>query len=111
MEAEIVSRAIAAATSLAVTLDLPVDDAVVINNSNNLALRLLPCDVFARIAPVGQEVAAFEVELAQRLAARGSPVAALEPRVNPRVYERDGFAMTWWTYYEAVTSEEVSPAA
>ena len=110
MEAEIVSRAIAAATSLAVTLDLPVDDAVVINNSNKLALRLLPCDVFARIAPVGQEVAAFEVELARRLAASGSPVAALEPRVEPRVYERDGFAMTWWTYYEVVTSEEDSPA-
>ncbi|MET1003667.1 MAG: aminoglycoside phosphotransferase family protein [Acidimicrobiia bacterium] len=111
MEAEIVARAVVAATSLAGALDLPVDDAVVINNSNKLALRLLPCDVFARIAPVGQEVAALEVELAQHLAVTGSPVAALEPRVEPRVYERDGFAVTWWTYYEAVTSEEVSPAA
>ena len=38
------------------TLDLRVDDAVVIHNSNKLALRLLPCDVFARVALVGQEV-------------------------------------------------------
>ena len=87
MEAELVSRAMAAATSLAGELDLRVNDAVVIHNSNKLALRLLPCDVFARVALVGQEVAALEVELAQRLAAMASPVAALEPRVEPGVYE------------------------
>ena len=51
----------------------------------------------------GIEVAQFEVELAQRLAETESPVAALEPRVEPRVYERDGFVITLWTYYEPVT--------
>jgi Ser/Thr protein kinase RdoA (MazF antagonist) len=57
-------------------------------------------------------VAQFEVELAQRLAEAGCPVAALEPRVAPRVYARDGFVITLWTYYEPVTPrEEVSPAA
>ena len=110
MEAELVSRAMAAATSLAAALDLRVNDAVVIHNSNKLALRLLPCDVFARVALVGQEVAALEVELALRLADLASPVAALEPRVDPRVYEDDGFAVTLWTYYEAVTPDQVSPA-
>lgn len=100
----------AAATSLAVALDLEVSDAVVIHNSNKLALRLLPCDVFARVALVGQEVSAFEVRLAQHLAATPSPVAALEPRVEPRVYDDDGFAVTFWTYYEAVTPDQVSPA-
>src|SRR5205823_13275920 len=34
----------------------------------------------------------------------------LEPRVEPRVYERDGFAVTLWTYYEAVAPQEISPA-
>ncbi len=110
MEALLVSRAMAAATSLADALDLRVNDAVVIHNSNKLALRLLPCDVFARVALVGQEVAALEVELAQRLAAIASPVAALEPRVEPRVYEGDGFAVTLWTYYEAVTPDPDSPS-
>jgi hypothetical protein len=89
----------AAATSLAVALGLRVDDAVVIHHSNKLALRLFPCDVFARVALAGQEVSALEVELAQHLAAIASPVAALEPRVEPRVYEGDGFAVTLWTYY------------
>ncbi len=109
MEAELVARAVAAVKSLTGALDLSVNDAVVIHNSNKLALRLLPCDVFARVALVGQEVAAFEVELAQRLAATESPVAALEPRVEPRVYERDGFAMTLWTYYQAVPPDQGSP--
>ncbi len=110
MEAPEVSRAVAAATSIASALGLTTDDAVVLQNSNKLALRLLPCDVFARVAYVGQEVAQFEVELAQRLAETESPVAALEPRVEPRVYERDGFAVTLWTYYEPVATGEVSPA-
>ena len=109
MDAELVSRAMAGATSLAGRLGLRVNDAVVIQNSNKLALRLLPCDAFARVALVGHEVAALEVELAQQLAAVGSPVAALEPRVEPQVYEVDGFAVTLWTYYDALTPDNVSP--
>ena len=111
VEAEIVARAMAAATALAAELRLRVDDAVVIHNSNMLALHLSPCGVFARVALVGQEVAALEVELAGRLAATASPVAALEPRVEPRVYECDGFAVTLWTYYDVVTPDQDFPGA
>jgi Phosphotransferase enzyme family len=110
MESSDISRAVAAVRSIASALDLTVDDATVLHNSNILALRLLPCDVFARVAHVGQEVAQFEVELALRLAETESPVAALEPRVEPRVYERDGFVFTLWTYYESLLPREVSPA-
>ena len=92
------------------SLDLTVDDAIVLHDSNRLTLRLLPCDVVAQVAPVAHQVAQLEVELARRLAEAGCPVAALEPRVAPRVYERDGFVVTLWTYYEPVTSREVSPA-
>jgi len=92
------TRAIAAATSVAASLDLPADDAVVLHNSNRLALRLTPCDVLARVAPEGQ-AAQLEVDLARRLTEAGCPVGALEPRVDPRVYTRDGFAVTLWTYY------------
>ena len=57
-----------------------------------------------------RDVAALEVELATRLTDVGSPVAALEPRVEPLVYERDGFAVTLWTYYEPLTSPPSSAA-
>ncbi|MYS24200.1 phosphotransferase [Streptomyces sp. SID4948] len=97
------TRAIAAATWVAASLDLPADDAVVLHNSNRLALRLTPCDVLARVAPGGHGAARFEVDLAQRLAEAGCPVGALEPRVDPLVYMRDGFAVTLWTYYEPAT--------
>ena len=50
----------AAVASTATALDLPVHDLAIMQNSNKLALRLLPCDVFARVAAVGQEVAALE---------------------------------------------------
>jgi hypothetical protein len=110
VEASEVARAVDAAVSSASAVDLTVDDVIVLHNSNKLALRLLPCDVFARVAPVGCEVAQFEVELAQQLAETGSPIAVLEPRVHPRVHVHDGFAITLWTYYEPVTPRHVSPA-
>ncbi|HEY2200912.1 MAG TPA: aminoglycoside phosphotransferase family protein, partial [Solirubrobacteraceae bacterium] len=81
----------------------------VLQNSNRLAVRLLPCDVLARVAPLAQQVALFEVELAGRLAETESPVAALEPRAEPRAYERDGFVVTLWTYYPSVTPPDVAP--
>jgi hypothetical protein len=110
MQASEVPRAVAAARSTASALDLTVDDAIVLHDSNRLALRLLPCDVLARVAQVTHHAARLEVELAQRLAETESPVAALEPRVEPRVHERDGFVVTLWTYYEPVTPRELSAA-
>lgn len=103
MQSSEIARAVDAAKATVSALDLTADDAIVLHNSNKLALRLLPCDVFARVARVGQEVAQLEVELALRLAETDSPVAALEPRVEPRVHQRDGFAITLWTYYEPTT--------
>ncbi len=113
MQASELPRAIAAAMSTASSLDLPVDDAIVLHDSNRLTLRLLPCDVLARVAPLAPgalQASQFEVELAQRLANVGCPVAALERRVAPRVYARDGFVVTLWTYYEPAASGEVAPA-
>jgi aminoglycoside phosphotransferase (APT) family kinase protein len=110
MQASEASRAMAAAMSTASSLHLTVDRAIVLHDSNKLTLRLLPCDVVARVAPVALQVSQFEVELAQRLAESGCPVAALEPRVVPRVYERDGFVITLWIYSEPATLREVSPA-
>jgi aminoglycoside phosphotransferase (APT) family kinase protein len=98
-----VTRAIAAATSVAASLGLPASDAIVVHNSNRLALRLMPCDVLARVAPAGHEAAQLEAELAQRLAEVGCPVGALEPRAGPVAYPRGGFEVTLWVYYEPVT--------
>jgi Ser/Thr protein kinase RdoA (MazF antagonist) len=111
MQASEVARAVAAAISSASALDLMVDDAIVLQNSNRLVLRLLPCDIVARVANIlHQSGAAFEVDLAQRLAKTESPIAALDPRVEPRVYVRDGFVVTLWAYYEPVPPREIAPA-
>jgi aminoglycoside phosphotransferase (APT) family kinase protein len=110
MEASERSRAVAAAMAIASALDLESTNAIVLNNSNTLTLRLLPCDVLARVSPAAHRVSQLEVELARRLAETGSPVAALEPRVEARVHERDGFVLTLWTYYEPVATGAVSPA-
>ena len=74
-------------------------------------MRLLPCDVLARVAYVAHQAsAAFEVEVARRLAAADGPVAALEPRVVPRAYVRDGFVITLWTYHDPASPRDPAPA-
>ncbi len=110
MQPSEIQRALTAAMSIASALGLPADDVIVLHNSNKLTVRLLPWDIVARVAPVAHQVAQFEAGLARRLAETQSPVAALDPRAEPRVYERDGFAVTLWTYYEPVAPREVSPA-
>ena len=84
MKASDVPRAVAAGLSTASALDLRADDAVVLYDSNRLAVRLLPCDVLARVAHIGHRASAeFEVEVGRRLAETESPAAEPEPRVAP----------------------------
>ncbi len=101
MDSDNLNRALDAVKAAAADLDLSTDEVVVLHNSNKLALRLLPCDVFARVAHVGREVAAFEIDIAQQLLAVGAPMAQLEARVAPLVYQQDGFAITWWVFHES----------
>ena len=110
MQPSEIQRALAVATSVASALGLPVDVVIVLHDSNKLTARLLPCDIVARVAPLAHQSAQFEIEVARRLAETHSPVAALDPRAEPRAYERDGFAVTLWTYYQPVTPREVPPA-
>jgi hypothetical protein len=110
MEPGQLRRAVEAGRATASDLGLEVDDVVVIHNSDRVALRLAPCDVLARIAPVGNLAdSEFEVAVARRLTAADAPVAELDPRVEPRVLVRDAFAISLWTYYEPAESE-IAPA-
>jgi hypothetical protein len=58
-------RAVAAAMSAASAAGLAAGNAVVLNDSNRLVVRLTPCDIVV-------------------------PVAGLDARVEPRVFARDG---------------------
>lgn len=110
MEAGEISLAVAAAVATAAELGLNVEDAAVLHNSNRIAVRLLPCETLARVAPIAAPSnASFEVEVAQRLAETDAPFSDLDPRVEPRVYERDGHAITLWTYHEPDLSYPVTP--
>ena len=59
MQPSEIRRALAAAWATVSALDLTVDDAIVLHDSNRLAVRLLPCDVLARVAPAAHQVAQF----------------------------------------------------
>ena len=111
METSEVPDAVAAGLSTASMLGLEASEATVLQRSNRIVIRLLPCDVVARVALVGHRApAALEVELARQLAAAGAPVAALDARVEPRVQLCDGFVISLWAHYEQLTPREVAPA-
>ena len=113
VQASEVPRAVAAAMSIASSLGLTADDAIVLQDSNKLTLRLLPCDVLARVAHVEQQVAQPELDLLSVLPPDlGSPVAALEPQKGWSHASTSVmfYAVTLWTYYEPASPEEVSPA-
>ncbi|MFB6393851.1 phosphotransferase family protein [Polymorphospora lycopeni] len=107
MQAYEAQRAKQAAISSASWLGLTAHDAAVLHNSNTLTLRLQPCDVLARVTPAAHQCAKLEVDVAQRLAEVGSPVAALE---SPQVFVRGDYVVTFWTYYEPVTTRSLSNA-
>lgn len=94
-------------------LGLRVEDAVVLHESDRLAVRLMPCDVLARVAverSTWLRSAEFELQVARRLAEAGSPAGLPEPRVNPRAYVRDGFVITLWTYYDRASLAGIAPS-
>jgi hypothetical protein len=112
MQALELQRARAAAMSIAAALGLSVDDAIVLNDSNRVVFRLMPCDMIARVASLAHPASAqLEFDVVRRLAETDSPVAPLDPRVEPRVYERDGFLITLWTHYEPGPPPEKHPPA
>jgi hypothetical protein len=104
-------RAVAAALSAASTLGLAADEARMLNDSNRLVLRLMPANIVARMGPASYEPGAqLEVDVAGRLAATGSPITTLDPRVEPRISLRDGFVIGFWTWYAPAPSQEISSA-
>ncbi|APX33464.1 hypothetical protein BH708_12885 [Brachybacterium sp. P6-10-X1] len=104
------TRARRAGAELARSLDLPVDDVVDLHDSNRLTVRLLPCDLVARIGRLEQGGAQLEVDRARRLAEVDAPLVPLDPRIPPQVHVRDGFEITLWTYYPT-SRPELPPAA
>jgi hypothetical protein len=99
-------RAVAAAAATASDLGLDVSDAVVVHNSDRIAVRLTPCDVLARVARSSwHDGMEYEADVARRLAGTDSPIGELDPRARPAAYARDGFALSFWTYYEPVVAD------
>jgi hypothetical protein len=109
MDSPELESAVAAAKAAAGAHGLQATDAVVLHNSNRIAVHLLPCDTLARVARRGHHASAqFEVELAGQLAAAGAPIAPLEPRVPAGVYGDERFTVTFWSYFEPVPAP-ISP--
>ena len=92
------------------SLGLEADEIVDLQDSNRLTVRVLPCDLVARIGPADHAGAQVEVDRVLRLAEAEAPVGRLDPRTPPQVHVRDGFEITLWTHY-APHEDRALPAA
>lgn len=109
METSVRHRAVAATASLAASSGLAVDDTVVLHDSNRLVVRLLPCNIVARVSPLGWYSQRSEVEFAQRVTAETNGlIAGLDPRLEPKIFQRDDFEISMWTYFEPEPSQKLS---
>lgn len=102
-------RARLAATELVRSLGLVAHEVLDLHDSNRLTVRLLPCDLVARIGPVDPGGAQAEVDRALRLLHVGAPIGPLDPRIPPQVHVRDGFEVTLWTYCPPSPRPELPP--
>ena len=109
MESPQLERAVDAGRSVASAIGLSVDRADLVHNSNRIAVRLAPCDVLARVGPRSWRHALdYEVAIALALGDTQCPIARLDPRVEPRVYDHGDFAVTLWTFHEPVSPAEIA---
>lgn len=111
VDESIAPAAVAASRQLAARHGLSVERAVVLQNSNRVTVHIQPCDVIARVAPQSARAGAeLEVAIAERLAATPAPVAPLDPRIEPQVFDESGFAITLWAYCRPVPPSALAVA-
>ena len=102
-------RALIALGTVAARLGLATHSTAVLHASNRLAIRVSPCEVLARVAFDAHSASAqYELDVALEAARRGAPAERPAPGVEPNVFLEDGFAITFWTYYETIPGP-VSP--
>lgn len=111
MDSSRLSRAITAALEIARAEGLDALEARVLSNSNKAVLLLLPSAVVARVGPADQPIAAYELDLAVRLAEAGAPVVAPDPRVEPVARLRDGFEVSLWSWVDPGDDPDRLPSA
>ncbi|MBA8792954.1 aminoglycoside phosphotransferase (APT) family kinase protein [Friedmanniella endophytica] len=104
------ARATGAALAVARSVGLSADDAVVLHDSNKVALRLTPCEVLARVGEAAGHGTALELDRALALRDAGCPVGDVLPDLDPVVRTHDGFAVTLWVYYPPA-APELTPSA
>ena len=103
-------RARRAASDLARSFGLAVDEVRDLHASDRLTVHLLPCDLVARVTPAAAaDGARDELERALRLAEAGAPIGAPAPRVPATVHHREGLAITLWAAH-APRTDRALPA-
>ena len=100
--------ALSAAVVIARELGLDVGQPKILSNDQNLLLLLSPSPVVARVAtriawsrPDPAAWLAREVAVAAHAAGNGGPVVPPTALVDPGPHNKDGYALTLWTYVEA----------
>ena len=107
----------AAAVKVAASLGVHATDPVILADGANVIVHLSPAPVVAKVAAsttaVRPDTAAWlqrELDVAQFLAGRGTPVMTPSPEVPPAVHHGDGQVMSFWRYLSPAGQEPAAEA-
>lgn len=110
------AEAVGCAVRVAREYGVRVDEPVVLHDSYNLRVHLWPAPVVARIPgltalgrPRPVEALAREVDVVSFLAGKGAPVVPVSDWLPSGPHERDGVAITFWTYVDHDPSQRLKP--
>lgn len=92
------------------SVGLRADEVIDLHDSNRLTMRLLPCDLVARIAPAGTGAAQRELDRAARLSEAGAPVGGPAPALPMQVHECRDLEITLWAHHAQCARQELPPA-
>jgi Phosphotransferase enzyme family len=114
--ADLTTKAIAAAVSVASAQGIKIDDPQVLANAYSLRVHLRPAPIVARVSTITpllrypiESWLAREISVAEFLASRGAPVVPPSDILPPIPHHYDGLTITFWRYVQPIS--DVVPAS
>jgi hypothetical protein len=103
--------AIQAATAVAIAQGLEFEQAIVLQDSDNVVLHLAPTSVMARVATTtathrpGDQWFGREVAVAKYLTEVGAPIIPVSPLVEPGPHFYLGLVLSFWQFVEVLLAD------
>jgi hypothetical protein len=105
-------RALKAATEISLAYGIKSRAPVILKDSNNTVIHLVPCPVVAKVSTstlrkLSVSNLQHELNIAVHLAGLGAPIVPPSKELPPAVYRHEDFEVTFWQYCAGEVRKEI----